>query len=217
MKRSSSVERLLCPECLGPIWGYSEDSLSQKGNQGHPSLDGSLLRADSAPAEMRAAAIEKAATQRRVREVEERLSSGEFIYGCAKYVTNALENNPRRLKQFVNLLRLRLYLAGALKVLDRDTLWPGVTTVKKDMLSGHQIAKFVALDLTCPQSMNKVRNRELLYWTDLASAVAEEQKMLATVFALMLRRGEGPVYSMSEAVLPLYFQQLAAVAVAEVK
>jgi hypothetical protein len=58
-------------------------------------------------------------------------------------VTELFENNPRRLKQFVNTFRLALYIASDQGLFDRSDRTPGATTPE-------QLGKFCALLLRFP-------------------------------------------------------------------
>ncbi|MBL9142883.1 MAG: hypothetical protein JNM99_04295 [Verrucomicrobiaceae bacterium] len=168
-----------------------------------------------APETPQVVAAAEAAAQRavevRVKNVDRQLHDGETAYDCALYVADSLENNPRRLKQFVNLLRLRLLLAAALDLLDVDTLTGDAATVKPGKLSVHHLAKLVALDLTCPQSMAKVRENPGMSLDGLKMLVAAEQAVRASVFTTMLSHGNGPCFDLDAAPLSTYFQQLASV------
>jgi len=154
--------------------------------------------------------------QVRVRDVDEHLHDGQTAFDCASYVADALENNPRRLKQFVNLLRLRLLLAAALDLLDADTLSADVSVVKPGRLSAHHLAKLVALDLMCPHSMAKMRDDSQVGFGWLKEEIAKEQSARASVFKDMLEHGRGKSFSLHHAPLVAYFQQLGFVAPAPV-
>lgn len=167
--------------------------------------------------------IEDAKAAARTRKVERKLGDGHIAYVCTKYVAEALEHNPRKLKQFVNLFRLRLYLAGALDLLDIDTLDPSKTTVKPNMLSAHHLAKLVALDLICPQSMGSLRSDSSLGYARLKELSEQERKENEKAISAMLNHGrslnprfDDTIYDMNKAPLEIYFQQLAAVAPAPV-
>ena len=146
-----------------------------------------------------------------MKNVDRQLHDGETAYDCALYVADALENNPRRLKQFVNLLRLRLLLAAALDLLDVDTLTVDATNVKPGKLSVHHLAKLVALDLTCPQSMATMRENPGTNLEGLKTLVSKEQVTRASMFTTMLSYGNGPCFNLTTAPLSTYFQQLASV------
>jgi hypothetical protein len=114
-----------------------------------------------------AAAIERreqAAVAERVERVSEDLGDGSLALQCAKYVAAALENNPRKLKQFVNLFRLRLYLAAAMNFLDlpehdadKQDVEP-LSPVAPGKISVYHMAKLVALDLALPAEMSAIRD-----------------------------------------------------------
>jgi len=163
--------------------------------------------------------MEKKAVQARVRNVDEHLHDGQTAFDCASYVADALENNPRRLKQFVNLLRLRLLLAAAMDLLDADTLSADVLVVKEGKLSAHQLAKLVALDLMCPQSMAKMRGNPGIWYSTLADLAKAENAERSDAITVMLNHGRrlNPdplrnLYVLDGAPLEAYFQQLATVA-----
>lgn len=174
------------------------------------------VRASEAAAQ---AELETLASQARLQKVEELLHDSNTIYDCATYVAEALENNPRRLKQFVNLLRLRLYLAAALELLDVRTVSAGVAEVDKDKLSVHHLAKLVALDLMCPQSMAKMRGNPGIWYSTLTDLAKAENAERSDAITVMLNHGRrlNPdplrnLYVLDGAPLEAYFLQLATVA-----
>lgn len=107
---------------------------------------------------------ERKETVERIERVSEDLGDGSLALQCAKYVAAALENNPRKLKQFVNLFRLRLYLAAAMNFLDlpehdadKQDVEP-MSPVAPGKLSVYHMAKLVALDLALPAEMSAIRD-----------------------------------------------------------
>lgn len=52
------------------------------------------------------------------REKIDRVDNVESVGACARMVAPALEWNPRRIKQFINLLRLRIHLTGRMGFLE---------------------------------------------------------------------------------------------------
>ncbi|MFO1484767.1 MAG: P-loop NTPase fold protein [Verrucomicrobiaceae bacterium] len=107
---------------------------------------------------------ERKETVERIERVSEDLGDGSLALQCAKDVAAALENNPRKLKQFVNLFRLRLYLAAAMNFLDlpehdadKQDVEP-MSPVAPGKLSVYHMAKLVALDLALPAEMSAIRD-----------------------------------------------------------
>lgn len=155
-----------------------------------------------------------------MQKVETRLHDGQMAYLCARYVAEALEHNPRRLKQFVNLFRLRLYLAAAMNLLDIATLDPEQKErVQTGKLSAHDLAKLVALDLCCPQTMTKVREMTSVTHDTLKKQISTEhiESRAASILKMVDHRPAGAKeaagpYDLARAPLDKYFQHLAAVA-----
>lgn len=172
----------------------------------------------------KAGATQRAAEAKRVKEavkeVETHLNDGHAAFICASYVAEALENNPRRLKQFVNLFRLRLYLAAAMNLLDIATLDPTEKRRQRsEMLSAHDIAKLVALDLCCPQTMAEARDEPSVVIDVLIKRAQEEHAdpRLSAISRMVRFRPEGApaddtAFDLGAAPLEKYFQQLASVA-----
>lgn len=79
----------------------------------------------------------------------------------------ALEHNPRRIKQFLNVFRLRAYIAGRTGVI-ADGGTGGTLTYE-------QLAKFVAISLR---------------WPVLAAAVQEDEHLLGTLESRAMERSE---------------------------
>lgn len=146
----------------------------------------------------------------RVEHVSQDLADGTVTLECARYVAAVLDNNPRKLKQFVNLFRLRLYLAAAMELLDLRSLHDAQSTkavprsASVDHLSAHHLAKLVALELAAPWAMARIR--------DLPSA--EANKALAARFpkaefpeinTLMQHGRPAPAYDLAKAPLGTYF------------
>lgn len=155
-----------------------------------------------------------------VKQVETQLNDGHAAFICASYVADALENNPRRLKQFVNLFRLRLYLAAAMNLLDIATLDPTERRRQRsEMLSAHDIAKLVALDLCCPQTMAEAREEPSVAIDVLIKRAQEEHADLRlSAISRMISfepesdPTEASAFDLGTAPLTKYFQQLASVA-----
>lgn len=155
-----------------------------------------------------------------IKQVEIHLNNGESAFICASYVAEALEHNPRRLKQFVNLFRLRLYLAGVMHLLDIPTLDPTVKERRDtNKLSAHDIAKLVALDLCCPQTMAKVREQSSVAIDTLLARVRNEhlESRLSAISKMIDHKpadasSSDSSYDLGKAPLSRYFQQLASVA-----
>lgn len=139
---------------------------------------------------------------------------------CARYVADALEHNPRRLKQFVNLFQLRLYLTAAMKLLDITTLAPDQKErVNASNVSAHDLAKLVALDLSCPQTMSQIRERVSVTHDTLTKEISNEHQPSRTSSILQMMehmpsadKKDNAVYDLSKAPLDKYFQHLASVA-----
>lgn len=165
-------------------------------------------------------AREAARVQADVQKVETHLNDGLMAFLCARYVADALEHNPRRLKQFVNLFRLRLYLAAAMKLLDIPTLDPEQKErVNAGKLSAHDLAKLVALDLSCKQTMKKMRERSSVTHDTLTKEIASEHQgsRAASILKMMEHTPSADmqanaVHDLSKAPLDKYFQHLASVA-----
>jgi hypothetical protein len=99
------------------------------------------------------AQLESARRIQRIREEVQKLDVATTLKPWVRKVAAVLENNPRKLKQFVNLLRLRLYLASAARLLHIEE---GAST---DRLTVGQLAKLVALELADPAAMATVREQ----------------------------------------------------------
>ncbi|MBB5032975.1 KAP family P-loop NTPase fold protein [Prosthecobacter vanneervenii] len=182
--------------------------------------DGKRMVSSNQDEAERLKAEEAKRTRTAVTVVEVKLRDGQAAFLCASYVIEALERNPRRLKQFVNLFRLRLFLATAMELLDRTSLdpqekhrhFPGT-------LSVHDIAKLVALDLCCPQTMSGLREEAGVSLETIKERVKKEHpEPRQAVILKMLDSGingdpeSNSAYDLSKAPLEMYFQQLASVA-----
>jgi len=99
------------------------------------------------------AQLESARRIQRIREEVQKLDVATTLQPWVRKVASVLENNPRKLKQFVNLLRLRLYLASAARLLHIEE------GPSSDQLTVGQLAKLVALELSDPAAMAAVRER----------------------------------------------------------
>lgn len=155
---------------------------------------------------------EQVAAEARIERVNEDLDDGRLALQCARYVAPALENNPRKLKQFVNLFRLRLYLTAAMNFLDL----PGRDAEKLDVdplrrmapgkLSVHHLAKLVALELAAPSEMAAIRETrpERMFEALEAAFPANEKPLLnALVASRDVFDPEG--YDLGSAALDAYF------------
>jgi hypothetical protein len=155
---------------------------------------------------------EQKKAEERIEKVTEDLGDGSVALQCARYVSAALENNPRKLKQFVNLFRLRLYLAAAMNFLDlpdRDAENSDVEpfrTVPQGKLSVHHLAKLVALELAAPAEMATIREKrpEQMYRALEASFPADTKPVL---YDLVASRDvfEPQSYDLAKAGLDAYF------------
>lgn len=115
-----------------------------------------------------------------------------------------MDHNPRKLKQFVNLFRFRLFLAKAMGYLDESSLSPLAESAAPDKLSAQQIAKLVALEVACPKDMSEVRSRsddELL--AAIRACPDEDQTAIRAMLAD--QEGENGLYSLEHAPLSRYF------------
>lgn len=82
-------------------------------------------------------------------------SDGEVVNSVATMVAPVFENNPRRIKQFINMFRLRALLAGRTGLLSKD---PGPS-----QMTLQQLAKLVAIELRWPALLQDAeRNPKLL-------------------------------------------------------
>ncbi|HZI58319.1 MAG TPA: TIR domain-containing protein, partial [Verrucomicrobiae bacterium] len=70
-------------------------------------------------------------------------------------VSPLFQNNPRRLKQFLNSFRLTLYLASAQGLLDRKG--------QKSAATHEQLGKFVALMMRCPDLLSLLQKNQKLF------------------------------------------------------
>jgi hypothetical protein len=70
----------------------------------------------------------------------------------------ALDYNPRRIKQFVGMLRLQAYIAGATGLIAEDDQ-PEEDTSKRTLLTLEQLGKFVALSLRWPRLVADIEQR----------------------------------------------------------
>lgn len=171
-----------------------------------PSVASEPLIADAIERRKQAAAAE------RIERVSEDLGDGSLALECASYVAAALENNPRKLKQFVNLFRLRLYLAAAMNFLDLPDRDDGKSYVEplrptaKDKLSPHHLAKLVALELATPSEMTDIREKSpQRLFQALQSAFPADGK--PALFELMMHRDPlyPDAYDLGKAALDTYF------------
>jgi hypothetical protein len=74
------------------------------------------------------------------------------IHEIIRLVAPAFDNNPRRLKQYINLFRLRVFIAAATGLFDhnRDSQYPALTL--------EQLGKFVAIILRWPLLLAQIEN-----------------------------------------------------------
>jgi hypothetical protein len=91
-------------------------------------------------------------------------SDGEVVQNMATMVSPVFENNPRRIKQFINMFRLRALLAGRTGLLAKD---PGPS-----QMTLQQLAKLVAIELRWPALLQDAErdprlfaNLQKLVWT----------------------------------------------------
>jgi hypothetical protein len=152
------------------------------------------------------------AAAERIERVSEDLDDGLVAMQCARHVAAALENNPRKLKQFVNLFRLRLYLTAAMNFLDlpdRDAEKSDVEPLRPSTpgkLSVHHLAKLVALELAAPSEMAAIRETppERMFEALEATFTADERPLLnALVTSRDAYEPEG--YDLGKAALDAYF------------
>lgn len=156
--------------------------------------------------------LERKETQERIDFVNEDLRDGNLALQCAQYVAAALENNPRKLKQFVNLFRLRLYLAAAMNFLDLPDRDDGESEAKPprsasaDKLSPHQLAKLVALELAAPSEMTNVREKpSSQLFAALQSAFPETTKPALNALVSHRDSKEPEAYDLEKVALEVYF------------
>ena len=179
---------------------------------GSPSLEEGLSNnvalGSSSTVEQSAQAAEN---QQRIEEVEILLDESDASRQWARWLAVALENNPRRLKQFINLFRLRLYLANLMSLLDVGTLQRGAKErYEHTKLSVSDIAKLVTLDLAFPEKMREIR--EGVYETDhkrFREMLTTEDKHHQRLIDYILECGTGAACDMKKAPLDHYFKQLA--------
>jgi hypothetical protein len=99
-----------------------------------------------------------------VEELRKRVESDLILTEPAVLmVAPALGNNPRRLKQFVNLFRLQYYLCEELRLLSGP-----------NRLSAEKIAKFVAIALKWPELLAELPKNPDLLWQLQKIAIGEE-------------------------------------------
>jgi len=72
------------------------------------------------------------------------------FHSIVKATASAFDYNPRRVKQFINLLRLRVYIAAATGLFDNDL------NITEPPLTLEQIAKFTALELRWPLFLSDI-------------------------------------------------------------
>jgi hypothetical protein len=89
-------------------------------------------------------------------------------------VAPTLGNNPRRLKQFVNLFRLQYYLCEELRLLDGS-----------EGLSAEKIAKFVAIALKWPELLAELPKNPDLLWQLQKIAISSEEQISANAPAIV--------------------------------
>lgn len=189
-----------------PDTGNSGPSVS--GNTFH---DGTVSHAPSGPPERAPYSessgeflerIENQKRAQRIRTVEQVLDAANVLQPWARSVAPVLENNPRKLKQFVNLLRLRLYLAASANLLD-------IEGSKDDQLTVHHLAKLVALELADPGAMFTVREQGGTY-----SALKAVFALNALALALIDKDSSIPGHNLAKANLNGYFHSIAVEAIA---
>lgn len=121
--------------------------------QARPSLRTITIDPDAADPSSAATGAEGGAQPEPTREGEAsqgRIEAVRVTYGLdspvvaemLEMVAPALDYNPRRLKQFLNLFRLRLYIAGATDMFHQEA--------SRNALTPEQIAKFVAISIRWP-------------------------------------------------------------------
>jgi hypothetical protein len=88
-----------------------------------------------------------------------------------KAVAPAFDYNPRRVKQFINLLRLRVYIAAATGLFDEE-----LNATDNRPLTLEQIAKFTALELRWPLFLSDIEGDmgTLLTLQDIAHGIPAE-------------------------------------------
>jgi hypothetical protein len=96
--------------------------------------------------------------------VVELKSDGETVNRMASMVAPVFDNNPRRIKQFINMFRLRALLAGRTGLLSKD---PGPSRMTLE-----QLAKLVAIELRWPTLLQDAErdttllaNLQKIVWT----------------------------------------------------
>lgn len=101
----------------------------------------------------------QAETEEKREEIRERVDTDQdLLCRVGEIAAEALENNPRRIKQFINLYRLRTYLASGRKLIKM----PGEAIEPTDWTL-ERLAKFVAIELRWPMFLADVlKDRELL-------------------------------------------------------
>ena len=112
-----------------------------------------------------------------------------------------LDHNPRRLKRFVNLLRLRLYLAAAAGIFESDADHhpdPGKLTFP-------QLAKLVALDIAHPEQMSSFRKKTNHSGQSLTTIFKDVPHALT----LIKLSEDKPQCSLENVVLSIYFNSAA--------
>lgn len=156
--------------------------------------------------------MEHKRAEERIERVSEDLDDGRIALQCARYVAPALENNPRKLKQFVNLFRLRLYLTAAMNFLDlpdRDAEKLDIDPLRRmapGKLSVHHLAKLVALELAAPSEMAAIREKRTdRMFQALEAAFPADEKPLLNALVVSRDPFDPEGYDLSKAALDAYF------------
>lgn len=108
--------------------------------------------------------------------VVELKSDGETVNRMTAMVAPVFDNNPRRIKQFINMFRLRALLAGRTGLLSKD---PGPSR-----LTLQQLAKLVAIDLRWPSLLQDAQidttllaNLQRIVWTKTDDKTADQSTL----------------------------------------
>ncbi len=123
-----------------------ETRTAEMVSPGYEGSDADAFAAAAGPGPMEEEAGGEAAAQREVREtVKFRVTEDfETLRGIVGVVSVALEYNPRRIKHFVNVFRLRTFIGAETGLFDQ----PGDHSIEP--LKIEQLAKFVAISLRWP-------------------------------------------------------------------
>jgi hypothetical protein len=139
--------RAVVAEPGGPV-NRPDADLSRPAPQGPPGRTPTVVTPPAPPVDpARRAAAEKAREKYKL-EASGEVGDSERVRKIALMVAPALDSNPRRLKQFLNLFRLRAYIAANTSVNESITL--------------EQLGKFIAISIGWPRLIANLEDDDKL-------------------------------------------------------